>query len=72
MIVHLERVAAVVLLLVLAALACMTGAAYLPEWAVWISTEVAVVFLVALLTLALTLVSTVALVQLNQQNAGSP
>ena len=57
----LERVAAAALLLVLATLAWMTVAAYMPEWGRPVSLEIEVILVIVLLLAALLLVSIVAL-----------
>jgi succinate dehydrogenase hydrophobic anchor subunit len=57
----LERVTAVVLILVLAALGWMALAACYPAWDWWLSQDVQVGLVLALLALALILVSLVAL-----------
>jgi hypothetical protein len=57
----LERAAAVVLVLVLLSLGWMALAAWRPEWGRWLAEEVEVWLVVALLSVALILVSIVAL-----------
>ncbi|MBI1917367.1 MAG: amino acid permease [Planctomycetes bacterium] len=57
----LERLTALVLLLVVAALGWVLLAAYLPAWTDWAAAEVRVVFVLVLLGVALLLVSVVAL-----------
>jgi hypothetical protein len=57
----LEWITGVVLVLVLAMLAWMVGAAYVPAWLEWATVEVEIVAVLALLTAALVLVSVLAL-----------
>ncbi len=57
----LERVTAVVLLLVMAALVWVLLASYQPDWTEWATEEVQVIVVLALLSTALVLVSVVAL-----------
>jgi hypothetical protein len=57
----LEWVTGAVLVLVLAALAWMIGAAYRPAWFEWASVEVEIIAVLVLLTTSLFLVSVVAL-----------
>jgi hypothetical protein len=57
----LEWITGVVLVLVLAMLAWMVGAAYAPAWLEWATVEVEIVAVLVLLTAALVLVSVLAL-----------
>jgi hypothetical protein len=57
----LERAAGILLLLVLAALAWMIAAAYVPEWGRLATLETEVILIIGLLLAALLLVSLVAL-----------
>jgi hypothetical protein len=57
----LERVTAVVLLLVVAALCWMLLAAYQPDWTEWATQETQVIAILVLLSAALVLVSVVSL-----------
>ena len=57
----LEGITAAALILVMASLAWLILAAYLPAWGQWATTEVQVALLLALLAAALLLVSLVAL-----------
>jgi hypothetical protein len=58
---RLEWITGVVLVLVLAMLAWMVGAAYGPTWLEWATVEVEIVAVLGLLTVALALVSVLAL-----------
>jgi hypothetical protein len=64
----LERVTAAVLVLVLAALAWMIAVVYLPAWGGWASVETQVLIVLALLSVALVLVSVVALLHTRSSN----
>lgn len=65
----LERITAVVLVLVMLVLGWIVAAAYSPNWGRWIGLEVQVGFALVLLTAALLLVSVVAL---RHTRSGSP